>query len=109
MQQALISSIKIKSPIYLLDLGCGTGWAVRYVARKMNENGKFVGIDISGAMIDKAKVNSIGLQNVEFYKANSEDLPFPNNYFETIICSNSFHHYLHPEIVLCEVKRTLKP
>ncbi len=52
---------------------------------------------------------SKGLVNVEFLKASAEELPFNNDYFDTIICTNSFHHYFHPDIVLKEIFRVLKP
>ena len=82
---------------------------MRYVADLLNGKGRFVGIDISQGMIEKAKNNSIGIPNVDFYQASADDLPFNNDYFDTVICSNSFHHYLQPIVALKEVKRVLKP
>jgi ubiquinone/menaquinone biosynthesis C-methylase UbiE len=75
----------------------------------LDGKGKFVGVDISKGMIEKAKSNATGIPNVEFYEASADDLPFDNDYFDTVICSNSFHHYLHPEEALKEVKRVLEP
>ena len=109
MQSQLIVSIKIHSPSTFLDLGCGTGWAVRYVATLLNGQGRFVGIDIAKGMIEKAKNNSIGIPNVEFHEASADKLPFDNNIFDTVICSNSFHHYPQPVEALMEVERVLKP
>ena len=109
MQKELISLTGIKSPINFLDLGCGTGWAVRYVAKMTNGRGNFVGIDISKGMITQSKNNTNGLPNVYFYEASSDSLPLESNYFDTIICTNSFHHYSRPEVALSEVNRVLKP
>jgi ubiquinone/menaquinone biosynthesis C-methylase UbiE len=109
MQRELIASAGINSPSNFLDLGCGTGWAVRHVADLLAGKGKFIGVDISKGMIEKAKSNATGIPNVEFYEASAENLPFDNDYFDTAICSNSFHHYLHPEEALKEVKRVLRP
>jgi ubiquinone/menaquinone biosynthesis C-methylase UbiE len=109
MQKKAISQITIADNMSFLDLGCGTGWAVRYVSDWTKGNGKYWGVDISNEMINKAKINSQGFENVNFFKASAEELPFDNNYFDTIICTNSFHHYLHPDIVLKEIFRVLKP
>ena len=109
MQKELISFAGIKSPINFLDLGCGTGWAVCYVAKITNGRGNFVGIDISKGMIEQSKSNANGLPNVYFYEASSDSLPLESNYFDTIICTNSFHHYSKPEEALSEVNRVLKP
>ena len=109
MQSQLIASTKLHSPSVFLDLGCGTGWAVRYVATLLNGQGRFVGIDIAKGMIEKAKNNSIGIPNVEFHAASADQLPFDNDIFDTVICSNSFHHYPQPVEALSEVERVLKP
>jgi SAM-dependent methyltransferase len=60
-------------------------------------------------MIKKAKENSKNLKNISFYKASVEELPLANDYFDNIICTNSFHHYFNPKKVLSEIYRVLKP
>ena len=107
MQRHLIISLKLKANSNFLDLGCGTGWAVYYASKICNEAGSFIGIDISDGMIKKAKQNYSYLKNVDFFHANSESLPFKNNYFDFIICTNSFHHYSDPNKALLEVFRVL--
>jgi len=42
-------------------------------------------------------------------EANSESIPLNDNFFDVIICSNSFHHYLHPDKAMKEIRRLLKP
>jgi ubiquinone/menaquinone biosynthesis C-methylase UbiE len=93
----------------LLDIGCGTGWAVRYAAGLVGEGGGAYGIDISPKMIERAQANSRDYGNVHFYQADAEGLPFEDGFFDTVICTNSFHHYLNPVKVLEEVYRVLKP
>ncbi len=107
-QRRVISIIDPKPNSSFLDLGCGTGWAVRYVSSLAGGKGHFIGIDISGKMIEKAKEIARGMHNISFYNASSEDLPLENNYFDNIICTFSFHHYLHPEKALSEAFRVLK-
>ncbi len=108
MQKELLALTKIQSPLNFLDLGCGTGWAVCYVATLTHGEGNFVGIDISKGMIEKSKSNANGLPHVQFYEASADDLPLESTYFDTIICTNSFHHYSNPEAALGEIKRVLK-
>ena len=108
MQKRTISLTALKEKDYFLDIGCGTGWAVRHASRIIKENGKAFGIDLSSKMIEIAKANSPNNQNVFFFQANAENLPFEDNFFEFIICTNSFHHYLDPLKVLDEVFRVLK-
>lgn len=108
MQKSAISMIDLQENTNFLDLGCGTGWAICYVASLLKGQGNFIGIDISKGMIEKAKENALGLENVEFYRASAEELPLEDNCFDNIICTNSFHHYLNPIKALTEANRVLK-
>jgi ubiquinone/menaquinone biosynthesis C-methylase UbiE len=108
-QKRVIALIDFKKPSNFLDLGCGTGWAVRYVSTLLKDEGHFVGIDLSEKMIKKAKEIAAGMNNVVFYAASSEALPLENDFFDNIICTFSFHHYLHPGKALYEAQRVLKP
>jgi ubiquinone/menaquinone biosynthesis C-methylase UbiE len=108
MQKKTISLTSVKEKDYFLDIGCGTGWAVRFASRIIKENGKAFGIDLSPKMINMAKANPSNNQNVFFFQSDAENLPFEDNFFECIICTNSFHHYFYPSKVSDEIFRVLK-
>ena len=54
----------------ILDLGCGSGWATRLLARIVGEGpqsfGQVVGVDISDEMIRQARAASKEFDNVMF-------------------------------------------
>ena len=108
-QKRVISLSGLRQGSVFLDLGCGTGWAVRYAERLLQGRGRFIGIDISAKMIEKAKELAAGSEKIVFHHANAENLPLKSNSVDTCICTFSFHHYLHPGKVLSEVRRVLKP
>lgn len=107
-QNHVLSLTGIKENMNFLDIGCGTGWAVGQAAMLVNNKGLFYGVDISPKMIEKAQENFKMFTNIQFIKANSESIPLDNDFFDIIICTNSFHHYLHPEKVMKEIHRVLK-
>jgi ubiquinone/menaquinone biosynthesis C-methylase UbiE len=109
MQDKLVSLLRMGDNPNLLDLGCGVGRAVLEAARVANGRGEFYGVDISSKMIEKAETSSTNYKNVHFRKVNAEELPFDNDFFDLIICSNAFHHYFSPDNVLRQVYRVLKP
>ncbi len=108
MQKKTIYATGLKEGDIFLDIGCGTGWAVLYASTIVKESGFCYGIDISHAMIEKANEKAGNYKNVKFQEAGSENLPFEDNFFNTIICTNSFHHYPHPEKAVIEMNRVLK-
>ncbi len=108
MQKQVLSLIHFQKGTAFLDLGCGTGWAVCYIANLLEGQGRFIGVDISKGMLQRANENAAGLENVGFYNASAEQVPIEDNVIDNIICTNSFHHYLHPEKALAEIYRVLK-
>jgi ubiquinone/menaquinone biosynthesis C-methylase UbiE len=108
-QKRVVVLLNLHEGQRFLDIGCGTGWAVRYTAGVVQNKGEFYGIDIAPKMIKKANEYCGTCENIHFYQADAENLPFENNFFDFIISTNAFHHFFNPSRVLAEVYRVLKP
>jgi ubiquinone/menaquinone biosynthesis C-methylase UbiE len=109
-QELAISFLDLQPRSKVLDVGCGTGFAVLQLAALLL-HGKACGIDISSAMIDQAhaKVPSELQGNVEFLTSSSDQIPYASGTFDHVLCTNSFHHYLDPLRALHEMSRVLRP
>lgn len=107
-QGRVLEALDMKEDGWLLDIGCGTGWAVMEAARHLPD-GKACGIDLSQGMVSRATKLADGLGNVEFQVADAESIPYPAESFDAAICTNSFHHYSEPVRALREIRRVLKP
>ncbi|TCL58951.1 methyltransferase family protein [Kineothrix alysoides] len=90
----------------VLDLGCGTGAIIQAILREAPDK-EVYGIDISEKMLQKAKEKLTGKATLTL--GDSEHLPYQDSLFDVIYCNDSFHHYPHPEKVLAEAHRVLKP
>ena len=78
---------RIKAGDMVLDLGCGAGNDV-FVAQKLTgDQGYVIGIDMTEAMIAKAKNNKekLGLTNVEFRLGDIEDMPVDSSTIDVAI------------------------
>jgi 2-polyprenyl-3-methyl-5-hydroxy-6-metoxy-1,4-benzoquinol methylase len=92
-------NIKLK----ILDVGCGDG----YFCQEFIKMGYIVsGIDISIEALKIAKKNN-PKGNFIIHDL-SENLPFKDNYFDFIWCSEVLEHLLLPYFLLCEIKRVLQ-
>lgn len=78
----------------VLDCGCGTGPAIELLHEKYPEK-HFTGLDLTPEMIHVAQEKK--LSNTTFVVGDCENIPFPENSFDAIISSNSFHHYPNPQ------------
>jgi ubiquinone/menaquinone biosynthesis C-methylase UbiE len=108
LQRRLLTLVDPRPASRFLDIGCGTGWAVRHAAALTAGRGSFFGIDISPGMIEKAQASNPDRANIHFLTANAQELPFEVDYFNIIICTNSFHHYPDPKKALREIRRVLQ-
>ncbi len=88
----------------LLDVGTGTGYLIELLSK--NKNAKFFGIDISDGMIEIAKNKKI--PSSTFIVGSANRLPFDDNTFDVVVCSQSFHHYPYPYDAMSEAYRVLK-
>jgi len=89
----------------LLDVGCGTGFLIDLLVKR--RAAKYCGVDLSDEMIRVAKGKAIS--GAEFTVGSADKLPYPDETFDIVTCSQSFHHYPYPEKAMREAKRALKP
>ena len=106
-QELAMSKFNLTEGGDFLDVGCGTGWAIREASKHMS-SGKSCGIDISPRMIDKAIAQSQEMKNIEFRVASVDMIPYPEEMFESVLCTFSFHHYQNPLRALSEIRRVMK-
>ncbi|MBQ8488293.1 MAG: class I SAM-dependent methyltransferase [Pseudobutyrivibrio sp.] len=90
----------------LLDCGCGTGPMISLLYEK-DSTKHYTGLDITPRMIEVGK--SKNLKGVDWIVGDCENLPFEENTFDVVICSNSFHHYPNPQKFFDSVHKVLRP
>ncbi len=98
----------VKANDRVLDLGCGSGWATRLVAKRFHPK-KIVGIDISDEMVRRAAEQSKGIANLEFLHGAAERIPAADDSFDKIFSIESFYYWPDQMVGLKEAKRVLAP
>jgi phosphatidylethanolamine/phosphatidyl-N-methylethanolamine N-methyltransferase len=92
----------------VLEVGVGTGISLPQYA----SNTRIFGIDISAAMLRKAKtrVAELGLKNVEGLAVmDAEKLDFPDGSFDVVMAQYVVTAVANPEATLDEFARVLRP
>ena len=92
----------------ILDFGCGAGRDAVVLAK---QGANLYGVDILQSNLDHAeqlcKINEV---KVEFKLVKEkDDIPYPDNFFDGIVCNGVVHHIKHAEEVVDEFYRVLKP
>jgi ubiquinone/menaquinone biosynthesis C-methylase UbiE len=102
---------KIKEGDTVLDLGCGAGNDC-FVARSVaGETGKIIGIDMTEAMINKAKENAdkLGYKNMEFILGEIENMPIPSNTADVVVSNCVLNLVPDKKKAFSEIHRVLRP
>ena len=105
---AYLSDIEFRPAAEVLDVGCGTGFVSRVLARFPGVV-KVVGIDPSSVFIAKARELSATLENVVFDEADGRALPFTDGAFDVAVFHTTLTHVPQPERALSEAFRVLRP
>lgn len=101
----------IKKDQTLIDLGSGAGNDC-FVARALvGEKGKVIGLDMTEAMIDKARANAdkLGFNNVEFRQGDIEKMPIGGNIADVVISNCVLNLVPDKGKAFSEIYRVLKP
>lgn len=95
----------------VLDLGSGAGFDCFLAARAVGPAGRVIGVDMTDAMLRKARRNAqkVGIDNVEFRKGEIEHLPVDDNAVDVIISNCVVNLSPEKAAVLRETFRVLKP
>jgi SAM-dependent methyltransferase len=95
----------------VVDVGSGGGIDSLIAARKVGPNGRVIGIDMTPAMLDRARhaAAQAGLENVEFREGLMEDLPIEDGWADLVISNGVLNLTPDKSRALAEMNRVLEP
>ncbi len=110
-KRTAVDALDMKGDELILDVGTGSGQILPWIASRLDD-GKVIGTDISGKMVDYANdvLRKEGLQDRG--KAVYDDIEqsrFPDEYFDKIVSTFTFTTVPEPEKAAAECARILKP
>ena len=97
-------SSHLESGMTVLELGCGTGYFTRELARSAAD---IIAIDVSPELLEIARANG-SLQNIRYEVQNACALSYSDAMFDSVVGSSVLHH-LEIQEALREIYRVLKP
>ena len=94
---------------HAVDVGSGGGFDSLIAAKMVGENGRVIGVDMTPAMLDKARNSAAGMKNVEFREGFGEALPAEDNWADAVISNGVLNLMPDKDAALREMARVLKP
>lgn len=96
---------------HVADVGCGAGIDSLIAARMVGPTGEVVGVDMTPAMIDKARGNAAdaGYTNIRFHRGLAESLPVDDGWADVVISNGVLNLFPDKFAALREMARVLRP
>jgi arsenite methyltransferase len=106
-----VALASLKEGEVVLDLGSGAGLDMFVASKRVGESGRVIGVDMTPAMIEKAKRNAdeLGITNVEFRQGDIEDMPVENDTVDVVISNCVINLAPDKRKVFQEAYRVLRP
>lgn len=102
---------QIKPGDTVVDLGSGAGNDCFVARAETGETGRVIGLDMTPAMIDRARKNAkaLGFTNVEFVYGDIEEMPLPENLADVVVSNCVMNLVPDKQKAFAETFRILKP
>ena len=97
----------------LLDVACGTGLLLKQLFAQVPDM-EVYGIDASADMLAQARAAlqdypDVHLEHLRIEKGMASNLPYPQDYFDLITCTNALHDIPEAASLLTELGKLLTP
>ena len=95
----------------IIDVGCGFGATNLALAQRFTDS-EILGIDLSEPLLELAReaADEANLaERVRFEKADVQQIPYPEDYFDAALNINMVHLVENPILMLNEIERVLVP
>lgn len=107
----LIEQLRLKPGDVVADIGCGTGYHARRLARRVTPGGRVHGVDIQPEMLQLLTngMASAGVTNVVPVLGTITDPKLPPASVDLALMVDVYHEFDHPREMMQAIARALKP
>jgi len=102
----LIESLQLSPGIRILDAGCGTGEALRWLQQAVGEQGTVIGIDLAAAHVAAARAAA---PRAQVQQGDLLTLAVSDASLDLIWCVNTINHMKDPVSALSRLRAALRP
>jgi ubiquinone/menaquinone biosynthesis C-methylase UbiE len=109
--EAAVAALGLKPGMTVADLGAGTGYYSRRMARKVGPAGRVYAVDIQPEMLEllRQKADAAGLTNIVTVQGTAKDPRLPAGSLDLVIMVDVYHELAWPHEVMQALLTSLRP
>ncbi|HEY0512797.1 MAG TPA: methyltransferase domain-containing protein [Thermoanaerobaculia bacterium] len=109
--EVVLEAMRLKEGSTVAEIGAGTGYFSRRIAKVVGPTGKVYAEDIQPQMLDLAKkyAEKDGVKNVVTVLGTDTDAKLPPRGVDRILLVDVYHEFQKPEAMLASIRDSLKP
>ena len=107
----LMEALKLRPGMAVADIGAGSGYFTRRIARRIGADGIVYAVDIQPEMLKilKANMESRGLTNYRLVQGTEKDPKLAEGSVDLAILVDVYHEFAFPHEMMTAIRRALKP
>jgi SAM-dependent methyltransferase len=107
----LVAALELAKGAWVVDLGAGTGYLTRYLARAVGPEGAVLAVDTEPALVQhlRSRAEREGTPNVTPILASADDPRLPKGSADVVLILDTFHHVDDRVEYARRLKRALRP
>jgi ubiquinone/menaquinone biosynthesis C-methylase UbiE len=109
--EVVIQAMEIREGMSVADIGAGTGFFTRRLAKAVGTTGKVYAEDIQPQMIDllKKDMEKEGIKNVVPVLGTDTEAKLPAHGVDRVLLVDVYHEFQKPEPMLASIRESLAP
>lgn len=109
--EKLLDSLELKSGMVVADIGAGSGYFTRRLAKRVGPAGRVYAVDVQPEMLRflKADLNRRGIENVNIRLGVATEPRLAEDSIDLALMVDVYHEFSHPYEMLEALCRALKP
>lgn len=107
----VVAAMGLRNGDVVADIGCGTGYFTRRLARAVGPTGSVYAVDIQPEMLERLRAGLVkeGLSNVVAILGENDDPKLPAGTIAWALLVDVYHEFQNPKAMLAGLRRGLAP
>jgi predicted methyltransferase len=107
----VMDALDARAGSHVADVGCGHGYFVMHLARRVGADGIVYGVDVDGESLEKVRHNAeeAKLSNVRTIRSREDDPQLPAGELDGVLIVNAYHEMKQYDAMLRAILVALKP